>query len=699
MPRLSMYRPVKTADYRFIDRTVKEMFTVGGCDIYIHKYAGPKNTGAGDPSQPDYATQSASNIQDLLFLENRDREYEKDVYVMRMVYQEADVDFDLTQFGLFLNGDTKFMVCHYNQMIDVFGRKLMAGDVLEFPNLRDYNPLDTTIQKALPRYYVISDAKFASEGFSVTWLPHLWRMKCTPMAATQEFQDILDLPLLADDIWDPGNFYPKGSIVNNCGKWYQADCDVPPGEDISYTCWREIEPPTLDDKIKGPLYDANDKVLQEAILQVPRSGFDTSRFWILPTYENNEPAPHTNTEYWDVSTSSVLLTLDGLAAVPTIDYTVAANTVQFTTSPTKSQVFQVRCLNLSAPTNTDSQVIAPSGSANQFALTHDTETDSVVVFVGGRALMPTVEYEVIDSVLITQARPAAGTPVEVLYLNITNASAVKHQPIQGNDRYNDFGLWYPTDSNEILVFKNGLLLTPINDYSVEGQVIKFKLIPKNKDHIDVRYIYDPITNGQDITTQTITTAPGVVDYSVRNTGNKVTPRADGYTVGYLTGDGIPPNGEPVTPGVAFPPNPAVGDYCLRLDYFPNRLFRFNGHLWLWIEDDVRTEFAFNEGANSRRSYFQNNPYTTVTSDMGRVPSRESLSQAFKPMADNGWQGGNVTAPWSNVVQSTYGNVVPELNWPDTRPGQAVYPANNAPIYNTGNTFQGKPQTPPEPNNN
>jgi hypothetical protein len=62
-------------------------------------------------------------------------------------------------------------------MIDTFGRKLMSGDVLEFPNLRDYNPLNSAIPLPLPRYYVIEDVGRASEGFSVTWFPHLYRLK------------------------------------------------------------------------------------------------------------------------------------------------------------------------------------------------------------------------------------------------------------------------------------------------------------------------------------------------------------------------------------------------------------------------------------------------------------------------------------------------------------------------------------------
>jgi hypothetical protein len=78
-----------------------------------------------------------------------------------------------------------------------------------------------------------------------------------------------------------------------------------------------------------------------------------------------------------------------------------------------------------------------------------------------------------------------------------------------------------------------------------------------------------------------------------------------------------------------------------LDYFPNRLFRFNGKVWTAISDDVRTEIDWGLGNESQRSSFQNNPYTVATSDQGNIPSRQGLSQLLSPEADNGNQGGNL----------------------------------------------------------
>ena len=88
MPRLSLYKPEKGNDYTFLDKTVVEMFTVGGTDVFVHKYLGPKNPDEADATaaQPRYDAVKETNIQDMLFLENRDRKYSPDVYSIRGIY-------------------------------------------------------------------------------------------------------------------------------------------------------------------------------------------------------------------------------------------------------------------------------------------------------------------------------------------------------------------------------------------------------------------------------------------------------------------------------------------------------------------------------------------------------------------------------------------------------------------------------------
>ena len=321
MPRLSLYRENKQNDYRFLDRTVSEQLTVGGTDLYIHKYLGPTNQGPSiDYTQPQYDKLDPTNIQDLLFLENRDRTYDPNIYRLRGHYNVQNLDFDLSQFGLFLNNDIIFITVHYNDMIDIVGRKLMVGDVIELPHLLDYNPLKETIPVALKRFMQITDANYASEGFSQTWFPHLWRIKCEPLVDSEEFSQILQAPINQDTYlgnWDSTKTYPAGYVITYGDKNYTALTEVPVGIAPPDPAYWELD---TADNLKDILstynknIQINNAALQEAQRILPKSGYDNSKLYVVPTYGEfsqdgvlsgkiNQPAPPIN-----IVTSSVNIT-------------------------------------------------------------------------------------------------------------------------------------------------------------------------------------------------------------------------------------------------------------------------------------------------------------------------------------------------------------------------------------------------------
>jgi hypothetical protein len=375
MPRLSLYKPTKGNDDKFINKTMSEMFTVGGVDVYVHKYLGPlaqANTSATEPG-----TTGITGIQDLLFLENRDRKYDTSIYTIRTIYRVNDNDFDLTQFGLFLTGDTMFAVFHYDDMLDIIGRKLMVGDVLEMPNLIDYYPLDEGVGAALKRFYVVQDASRAAEGFAQTYWPHLWRVKLQPLVDSQEYKDILN-NLPATDSGDNTN--TLGEVISTYNKYIEI----------------------------------NDAIVTRAEQDVPKSGYDTTAIY---------------TE-----------TLD--------------------------------------------------------------------------------EY---------------GRPIDPGALN---ASVI-------------------TD--------------------------------------------DASDTNHDASAQTLTSAVKIE--------------------GYLTGDALPPNGATVAAGIAFPNAPGQGDYYLRLDYIPNRLFRYDGRRWVKVEDSVRTNLTPGADNQTQLSGFIN--------DTGKFMSNSAAWDAIR----------------------------------------------------------------------
>src|SRR6056300_310651 len=223
MPRLSIFKPEKGNDYKFFDRNIREMFTVGGTDLHLHKYLGPYDQGDtnkdGDasPTQPQYSGDSLNErtIQDLLFLENRDRKYSDDVYVVRGIYNVQDADFNLSQFGMFLQNDTLFLTVHLNDIVERIGRKPMSGDVIEFPHMKEDYSLDESIPIALKRYYVVEDVNRAAEGFSQTWWPHLLRLKMKTLVDSQEFKDIIGDATTAGSMASYMSTYNREKTIND----------------------------------------------------------------------------------------------------------------------------------------------------------------------------------------------------------------------------------------------------------------------------------------------------------------------------------------------------------------------------------------------------------------------------------------------------------------------------------------------------
>jgi hypothetical protein len=312
MPKLSLYRPTKSNDYTYFDKVISEQFTVGGTDLYIHKYLGPDaQTPSPDYTQPQYVTPDPTQIQDLLFLENRDRKYDPNIFRLRGHYNVQNLDFDLSQFGLFLNNDIIFITIHYNDMIDIVGRKLIVGDVLELPHLLDYNPLKETIPVALKRFYQITDGNYASEGFSQTWYPHIWRIKCEPLVDSQEFSNILKEPIDTDNYlgdYDKDKIYPPGYVVSWGDKNYISIAEVPIGKNPPDPAYWQLD---TNQNLKDILatYNRNISInnaqLEEAKRILPKSGYDNSKLYVVPTYgvfESNstpsgkldQPAPPIN---------------------------------------------------------------------------------------------------------------------------------------------------------------------------------------------------------------------------------------------------------------------------------------------------------------------------------------------------------------------------------------------------------------------
>jgi hypothetical protein len=501
------------------------------------------------------------NIQDLLFLENRDRTYDPNIYRLRGHYNVQNLDFDLSQFGLFLNNDIIFITVHYNDMIQLFGRKLMVGDVIELPHLLDYNPLNETIPVALKRFMQITDANYASEGFSQTWFPHLWRIKCEPLVDSEEFSQILQEPINQDNylgLWDKDRTYPPGYVISYGDKNYISKIEVPIGiAPPNDTYWELDTASNLKDILAtyNKNIAINDAALREAERLVPKSGYDRNNLYIVPTYGEYE----SNTQ------------LSGKYDQPAPPISVVANNdgaPGATVTPTVGTVTMVRNAQFRNP----SPAIRVPRAAIQsiWDMTADMGYDRLDPF-------NTVS---IEKITIAPTRTDSNSG-----------------PVSGE--------------RMLSVFSMGQILGPYgtadNTYATADQ--------------------NPEAPGF---TGTEPYGPNTMDYRADSDPRfqyiaRSSPRTFGYTTGYLDGTGEAPNGIPTGAGIAFPQNPQVGDYFLRIDYFPQLLYRWDGRLWVRISQNVRTQTGLTYSDTSQMSGFINNNNETTLTDGTTVPQRQALS--------------------------------------------------------------------------
>jgi hypothetical protein len=267
MNRMNFWDFRKNDDYMFIDNSIREYFDIGGVSVFLHKYLGPiDQIDTDDPSMPSAAQsqlQGPSQIEDLFFQENRDRNYDPSVYELKCIYSMMDIEFDIRQFGMFLEADSFYVSFHLNDILEKIGRKLMTGDVLEMLHMRDDALLDPDAP-AINKFYQITDVNRSANGWSVTYRPHILRVKIAPLTDSQEFSQILDQPASSQ----AGGDGLDGTALSDTG--------LTLGNIMS------------DYNSKIAIADAS---LQAAAMYVPYRNFDTTSIWIVPGSETRKEYP------------------------------------------------------------------------------------------------------------------------------------------------------------------------------------------------------------------------------------------------------------------------------------------------------------------------------------------------------------------------------------------------------------------------
>ena len=127
-----------------------------------------------------------ANVQDRLFIENKNRDYQTPALSIKGTYDLVDTQTELSRFGIELPSQTLYIYVSFSQVVRIVGRPLIIGDVLQMPSETQFSATLEPIKK----YMEITDVGWSTEGYTPGWKPTMLRIIAMPMIASQETQDI-----------------------------------------------------------------------------------------------------------------------------------------------------------------------------------------------------------------------------------------------------------------------------------------------------------------------------------------------------------------------------------------------------------------------------------------------------------------------------------------------------------------------------
>lgn len=133
----------------------------------------------------EYSVTHQSNIQDMILLENRDRDYQTDAITLKGYYDLQNAITDLSKFGMGIQISYQIRI-NFNACIAALGRPLVIGDIIELPSETQYTPELNPIK----RYLEVTDVTWDTSSYTPGWLPLLLAVTAEPALASQETRSI-----------------------------------------------------------------------------------------------------------------------------------------------------------------------------------------------------------------------------------------------------------------------------------------------------------------------------------------------------------------------------------------------------------------------------------------------------------------------------------------------------------------------------
>jgi hypothetical protein len=135
---------------------------------------------------PDYLATNIDNVQDKVFLENRDRDYADEPLVVKASYELVEAQTELSKFGIDVGGLTVTAQIGFSSAVAILGRPLVIGDIVEIPSEAQYS----AEMRRILRWMEVTDVTWSTQGYTPGWQPTLLSVTLQPALFTQETQDI-----------------------------------------------------------------------------------------------------------------------------------------------------------------------------------------------------------------------------------------------------------------------------------------------------------------------------------------------------------------------------------------------------------------------------------------------------------------------------------------------------------------------------
>jgi hypothetical protein len=134
----------------------------------------------------DFMATAPDNIEDKIFLENRNRDYADQPIMLKGHYEMADMNSELTKFGIDIPSMNLTLKINFISVVDALARPLVIGDVIELPSQAQFNAKMQRVKK----FFEVTDVTWDSGSFTPAWVPTSLQVSIQPLLASQETQDI-----------------------------------------------------------------------------------------------------------------------------------------------------------------------------------------------------------------------------------------------------------------------------------------------------------------------------------------------------------------------------------------------------------------------------------------------------------------------------------------------------------------------------